>query len=348
MTELMKPFSHIYVEEQALKYERTKRILQHFPGSEQILIRDYRDVFNRRNQNPGVQHRSQKLILAVKKDGFLYKGAPVCQSFGESDFYYTSNVMNCVYDCDYCFLKGMYPTSNMVIFVNLEDTFNEINKIIGRGRIYVSIPYESDMLAIEGITGMISDWAEWARGRKNVLLELRTKCANVDLMHSIIGHTEDKNETSSGDANKVDNMILAVTMSPDEVISKYEKYTPKLDSRILMAKAAIEKNMPVRLCFDPMMFIKDYKDAYGNTVDIIFSKISPESLRDVSLGSFRISKDYIKNFRKSYPDSGTAFFPYEMREGYYQYPEDIRIEMEDFLYEKLLNYLPEEKIFRWK
>ena len=177
MTKYMRPFSHIYVEKEAYSFERTKRILDSFPEAEVIDIRDYRDVFNRKNQDAGLQHKSQKLILAVKKDGFLYKGAPVCQSFGEEEFYYTSNVMNCVYDCGYCFLKGMYPTSNIVIFVNLEDTFAEIEKTIGENiagirenaesisrhrsgsKIYVSISYESDMLAIEGFTGMLTDWS---------------------------------------------------------------------------------------------------------------------------------------------------------------------------------------------
>ena len=339
MTEYMKPFSHIYVEEGAEKYNRTVRILEKFPDAVVIRIRDYRDVFNRRNQNPGLQHNSQKLILAVKKDGYLYEGAPVCQSFGERDFFYTSNVMNCVYDCEYCFLKGMYPSSNMVIFVNLEDTFAEIDRLRNEWgktpnrRIYISISYESDMLAVESITGMLADWAEWVEGKDDVLLELRTKCASKKALEVIEGR---------------DQFILAITMSPDEVISKYEKFTPDLESRIEMAEEAIERKLPVRICLDPMMHIRDYRNVYANMVDITFSKISQKSLRDVSIGSFRISKDYIKNFRNDYKNSSAAYFPYEIRDGYYQYPEDLRIEMEEFLYEKLLNFLPESKIFRWK
>ena len=29
--------------------------------------------------------------------------------------------MHCPFGCEYCYLKGMYPSSNMVVFVNLED-----------------------------------------------------------------------------------------------------------------------------------------------------------------------------------------------------------------------------------
>ena len=36
--------------------------------------------------------------------------------------------MNCVFDCEYCYLKGMYPSANLVVFVNLEDIFAEVEK----------------------------------------------------------------------------------------------------------------------------------------------------------------------------------------------------------------------------
>ena len=132
------------------------------------------------------------------------------------------------------------------------------------------------------------------------------------------------------------------------MISKYERFTPDLEARVGMAEEALAQNLPVRLCLDPMMYIRDYKKVYENAVDIMFSRVFPEKLRDVSIGSFRIAKDYIKNFRRDYPNSSVAYFPYEIMDGYYQYPEDLRTEMENFLYDLLKKYLPEDKIFRWK
>jgi len=32
--------------------------------------------------------------------------------------------LNCVYDCEYCYLQGMYPSANIVVFVNFEDFTN--------------------------------------------------------------------------------------------------------------------------------------------------------------------------------------------------------------------------------
>ena len=45
-------------------------------------------------------------------------------------FDYTSCMMNCVFDCEYCYLKGMYPSGNVVLFVNLDDIFDEVYKLL--------------------------------------------------------------------------------------------------------------------------------------------------------------------------------------------------------------------------
>ena len=107
-------FSHIYVEKAVCGHPRTERILKRFPDARVIVIDHYKDVFCRRGQDFILQQRSQKLILAANRGKLLYKGAAVCQSFGNENFYYTSCMMNCVYDCEYCYLKGMYPSGNMV------------------------------------------------------------------------------------------------------------------------------------------------------------------------------------------------------------------------------------------
>ena len=68
-----------------------------------------------------VQEKEKALIIAEKKGTLVYPGAKVCQSFGNEHFYYTSLVKNCIFDCDYCYLQGMYPSANLVVFNNIED-----------------------------------------------------------------------------------------------------------------------------------------------------------------------------------------------------------------------------------
>ena len=54
---------------------------------------------------------------------------------------------NCLFDCRYCFLQGMYNSSNFVIFVNYEDFF-KIRYLEKEYVIKETIPFFLDMIVI--------------------------------------------------------------------------------------------------------------------------------------------------------------------------------------------------------
>ena len=70
---------------------------------------------------------------------------------------------------------------------------------------------------------------------------------------------------------------------------------------------------------------------------------------DVSIGTFRISQDYLKNIRKQTPESAVIWFPFQKGKWINcHYPEDLMEQMENFLAKKLEEKISREKIFRWK
>lgn len=326
-------FSHIYVEKKIMENPRAERILKKFPESTVVEIDHYKDIFCRAGQNAALQHFSQKLVLAAKEGQLVYKGAPVCQSFGNEHFYYTSCVMNCIYDCEYCYLKGMYPSGNLVVFVNLEDMFDEVDALLLRHPVYLCVSYDTDLPALEGILGYVEKWTEFAGTRQNLKLEIRTKSANIEAIERRAA---------------LSNVIYAFTMSPQPVCELYERKTPGLAQRIKCAARALALGNPVRLCFDPMIYCRNWRSHYGDMIEEIAAQIDFGCLQDVSVGSFRISKDYLKTMRRSQPNSSVVQFPFQNEGGYYRYPDEIMREMESFLVSKLKKYIPEEKIFLWK
>lgn len=332
------PFSHIYVERAAVGHPVTGRILARFPRAEIITVEHYKDVFCRRGQDYVLQHGMQNLILAKKHGTLLYEGAPVCQSFGNENFYYTSCVMNCVYDCEYCYLKGMYPSGNLVIFVNLDDYFAEIERRLARHSMYLCVSYDTDLAAIEPVTGYVGAWVEFVRAQNakrpgRLKIELRTKSADGGLWQSFAPE---------------DGVICAFTLSPQAVIDDCEHRTPSLLQRTRAAAAALAAGFPVRLCFDPMIYCKDWRAQYASMTEQVFSRIAADKLIDVSVGSFRISQDYLKKMRRCEPDSAVVQFPFRNEGGVYQYPPELMEEMERFLTERLAEHVPRERIFRWK
>lgn len=333
-------FRHIYVEEALLQSPETKGILQKFPKAKVIPIKHYKDVFNRKKQGRLAQSHSRKLILAKKEGQRLYDGAVVCQDFSESHFCYTSLLMNCPFHCAYCYLQGMYPSSNLVMFLNLEDYFADCRKWIAeKGSLYLCISYDTDLLAMEGIYPYVEEFARFLNQENALRIEVRTKAGGEGLWRKI------QRLPLSSEGRK--RMIFAFTLSPEEIIEEAEEGTARLSSRIIAIQKALEEGYLVRLCFDPMIYHPRWKELYGALLQEVFEKIPMEQIHDCSLGSFRISESYLKAMGKALPHSPHTQFPYENTGGYYHYPKELMEEMEGFLYSRLLERLPKEKIFRW-
>ena len=323
-------FKHIYVEKEILDNTRTKRILDHFPNSDVIVIDHYKDVFNRKRQDFMLQRSSRNLILASKKGRLVYDGAPVCQDFGNSHFYYTSCIMNCLYDCEYCYLKGMYPSANLVVFVNIEDIFKEVEELLEKFPVYLCVSYDTDMMAIENLTGFIAEWVQFTKKHKNLTIEIRTKCGRKDL-----------------DIEPCERVIFAWTISPDPVIEQFEHGSARMYQRLDAARFYLGKGWPVRLCFDPMIYIPSWKDVYGNMIEETANAVDMTRVRDYSVGSFRISESYLKKMRKAMPLSAVVQFPFVLENGYYHYPDKQVDEMENYLIPKIKSYCKDAEIFTW-
>ena len=333
-------FRHIYVEEALLQSPEAKGILQKFPKATIIPIKHYKDLFNRKKQGRFAQSHSRKLILAKKEGQRLYDGAVVCQDFSESHFCYTSLLMNCPFHCAYCYLQGMYPSSNLVMFLNLEDYFSDCRKWIAeKGSLYLCISYDSDLLAMEGIYPYVEEFARFLNQENALRIEVRTKAGGEGLWRKM------QKLPLSLEGRK--RMIFAFTLSPEEIIEEAEEGTARLSSRIFAIQKALEEGYLVRLCFDPMIYHPRWKALYGGLVQEVFEKIPMEQIHDCSLGSFRISESYLKAMGKALPYSPHTQFPYENSGGYYHYPRALMEEMEGFLYSRLQERLPKEKIFRW-
>ena len=333
-------FQHIYVEEALLQSPDVERILRKFSKAKVIPIKHYKDVFNRKKQGRLAQSRSRKLILAKKEGQRLYDGAVVCQDFSESHFCYTSLLMNCPFHCAYCYLQGMYPSSNLVMFLNLEDYFSDCRKWIAeKGSLYLCISYDTDLLAMEGIYPYVEEFARFLNQENALRIEVRTKAGGEGLWRKM------QRLPLSSDARK--RMIFAFTLSPEEIIEEAEEGTARLSSRIFAIQKALEEGYLVRLCFDPMIYHPRWKELYSDLLQEVFEKIPMEQIHDCSLGSFRISESYLKAMVKALPNSPHTQFPYENSGGYYHYPKELMEEMEGFLYSRLQEKLPKEKIFRW-
>ena len=112
-----------------MSHPRTLDLLRQFPGASQIPCQRYTEIFNRKAQSFRLQKKKPALILAAKFDNYILP-TPPGYGIGANKNYYFSHMLNCIYDCRYCFLQGMYRSAHYVLFVNYDDFISAIRKKI--------------------------------------------------------------------------------------------------------------------------------------------------------------------------------------------------------------------------
>jgi spore photoproduct lyase len=330
-------FSQIFCEPEIGEYPLAQEILTKFNKSHLVSISRYQEVFNRTRQNFRDTKLSQKIILAKKNAPFLYESSEVIQG-ANPRFFYTTPILNCLYDCDYCFLQGKFNSAHAVIFVNAEDYFEAVRAELKNGPLTVSPSYETDLLGFSGVCSWFSKWIEFARNREDlsneVTVELRSKSGSIGPLDGL---------------EPTNNVVLSWTVSPDEIAKKYERSTPSLEARLKAAQYAAAAGWRVRLCIDPVLAVNDWKDSYINLISVIKNKITAP-LEDIWIGSFRISTEHLAKIKSQRGDSDILFYPFSKlgaNGDIAGYPDNIRLEINQIITKEIADFVPREKVVIW-
>jgi spore photoproduct lyase len=312
----------IYIEKQIASHPNTLKICKQFNKAEVIYINHYKDVFNQTNANWRVQKANQKIILAKRNDNFYYKGSDITPSFGYQHFYYNTVALNCIYDCAYCYLQGLFGSANMVLFVNNEDFITATTQLLNQINqpVYFALSYDTDLLAIENWLPYCEEWITAATLQPNLIIEIRTKSANINA----IAHLK-----------AIPNVVLAWTISPQVVIEAYESKTPPLLSRLKAIKKAQELGWRVRICIDPIIDIDNWVQVYSHTINQIAENVNLSTIDSISLGVFRMNKAFLKQMQKQRQDVDILYKPYVLNDDCYTLEQNEKAKM----YQTLINAL---------
>ena len=158
-------FCNVYVEKEIINSSTTVNILKKIKYNKVVLCEKYSEIFNSKNQNFRIQKKRPNIILAKKNKKIIFETPPKF-TIGFKKNYYFSHMLNCIYDCKYCFLQGMFNSANYLLFINFEDYFKEIKKIIednSDNRVCFFSGYDCDSLALEHLTGFASSFINFLK-----------------------------------------------------------------------------------------------------------------------------------------------------------------------------------------
>ena len=322
---------NIYIEEHIQHHPRVAHILSRFKNKTIITCKHYGEVFNRKNQNFRQQKQNPDLILAEKKGK---KVLPAPDGFGIASHrnFYFSHLLNCPFDCRYCFLQGLYRSANYVLFINYEDFFLEIESTIKDSKspcVFFS-GYDADSLAYEPITHFTESFLPFFKQHKTATLELRTKSANIQ---SLLKHSPS------------DNIVVAFSFTPHDISKAIEHKVPSLDKRLTAMRTVADHGYPIGVRLDPLIYADNFEELYHKLISDIFQNVKKTHIHSVSIGPLRFPKKMHETIRSLYPNDPLIQQPLQSEKRIISYPRDKQETMEITIRKLLSEHIDPEHIF---
>lgn len=306
-------------------------IRERFADIPHIACEYYAEIFNRKAQNFRLQKQSPALILA-RKHNKLVLSAPVGYGIGGKHNYYFSHMLNCIYDCRYCFLQGMYRSANYVLFINYDEFKQALNDTLakhGTEEVYFFSGYDCDSLALEPVSHFTREFLTWFAQHPRAILEIRTK--STQIRHLL-------------EMQPLPNVVIAYSFTPASISQALEHKVPELAKRIHALQRLQAHGWSAGLRFDPIIYDERYRENYSELFARVFAAINAERLHSVSLGMFRLPEAFYKNIQKLYPDEKLFALNMEKSQNMISYPRDLAENIFSFCETELLQYI-DKKIY---
>lgn len=324
----------LYIEQAVLELETTAAVVSRYPKARQIVIDRYGEVFNSHAQNFRTQKQNPSLILAEKQNAKVMP-APAQYETGGGAHYYFSHMLNCVYDCRYCFLQGMLRSANYLLFVNYQSFIEEIKRVASRHvddekPVWFFSGYDCDSLAYEPVTRFAETFVPAFEDIPNAVLELRTKSTQV---RSLLAR------------EPINNVVVAYSLSPEPVAAELEQGAPTLAKRLDALKKLQDHGWRIGIRFDPVVWHAGYEQTYAHAIDSVFAALDPERIDSVTLGGFRLPKGFFKTMLKLYPEHWLFNAGLSEQAGLVSYQPQLEREVLDTVAAQCRRFVSPDKLF---
>lgn len=268
----------IFLEKEAADYPLAREVLRRFPHTPLRSILEVESGIDelKRTSSDVFGSGKRRLVLSRFKGSFLKKCPGISKGMVCCNYYVVNLIKNCIYDCAYCFLQDFLENNPvMSAYVNVEDLLHELDEVftahpdrlfrVGTGEL-------TDSLALDDVIPYSEYLVPFFRKKKNAVLELKTKSAQVENL---------LRQEGTG------NIIVSWSLNPQEMIDQEEKGTAGLEERLEAARLCQEHGFRIGFHFDPILLFPGWEQAYEEVVAALFRRIKPSAIEWISLGSFR-------------------------------------------------------------
>ena len=316
------PINKVLIEEGANGDEQTYVILKRLNNPPFEIINP-----ERYHEKGDFMDMDKKTLRLIHFKGEFIKPCPGTKGYICCGYIILHAGSNCPLDCSYCILQSYFNQPSLRVFVNLKDELNRVGYIIDSHpeRIFrIGTGEFTDSLALDYITDWSKIHSSFIRGRKNAVLEFKTK---TDQVRGLLS------------SPYRERIIVSWSLNSTYIASREEHGAPTIEKRLQAAKECQKEGIVIGFHFDPLIRHANWREGYLRTIEMLDRYIDPNRTIWISLGCLRYSPALKLIIRRRKPR--TDILDGELihgLDGKMRYFKPLRIEIYSFLREQICKW----------
>lgn len=238
-------------------------------------------------------------------------------------------VDNCGYGCSYCSIQSFFDGKQISFDSGFADKLKKL-QLDPDKTYHIGTGQSSDSLMWGNSHGVLDAVIEFAADHPNVILELKTKSANVSHLLK---------------ARPSNNILCTWSLNTPTIIEHEEHGTASLDKRLQAARKMADAGYVVGFHFHPMVHYQGWEADYQSVVEQLAEMFSPQEVALVSIGTLTYIKSVMSDIRKRAIPSQILKMPMVDAAGKKSYPDEIKLAMFRHLYQSFPDSWKDEVFF---
>ncbi len=238
-------------------------------------------------------------------------------------------VDNCGYGCSYCSIQSFFDGKQRTFDKGFAHKLKAL-KLDPDKTYHIGTGQSSDSLMWGNSHGVLDAVIDFARENPNVILELKTKSANVGYFLSV-------------DAPR--NIFCTWSLNTPTLVKYEEQGTASVEKRLVAARKIADAGFIVGFHFHPIIHYDNWKEDYKSLVEKLTSSFQPKEVALISMGTLTYIKSVLREIRKKAISSQILKMPMVDADGKLSYPDNVKLLLFKHVYENFPRQWHEKVFF---
>ena len=225
-------------------------------------------------------------------------------------------VDNCGYQCSYCSIQSFFSDHQVFFDPSFAEKLDRL-ELDEKQTYHIGTGQSSDSLMWGNSHGVLDALIRFARNHPNVILEMKTKSANI---------------TRLLDSELPPNLICTWSLNPQVIIDHEEHGSAPLAKRLESAQRLAQQGTLVGFHFHPLIHYSDWRRDYGEIFHHLQQEFIPSQVAMVSFGTLTFTKSVIRKIRERGGSNQILKMPLVESDGKLSYPDEIKQQLFSFAY----------------